>query len=116
LSGQTSTPPHTRSKVAEDLLDELSQPTRLGARPGLERVRALLAALGNPEDGLRVVHVGGTSGKGSTATVLAGILREAGLRVGLHAKPHLQSVTERFVVDGPAAGEQLIDFAEYAFE
>lgn len=97
------------------LLDELSTPTRLGTKPGLERVRALLEALGSPHRGLPVVHVGGTSGKGSTATTIAAILREAGYRVGLHTKPHLHSVEERFVVDGaPIGSEDLVALLEAA--
>lgn len=83
-----------------ELLERLSVPSRLGVSPGLERMRRLLDALGNPQIGLPVLHVGGTSGKGSTSTIAARILREAGYRVGLHVKPHLESVEERFVVDG----------------
>jgi dihydrofolate synthase / folylpolyglutamate synthase len=82
------------------LLEELSVPSRLGQRPGLERIRALLEFLGEPQRALRILHIGGTSGKGSTATIAAQIVRSAGYRVGLHVKPHLESVTERFVVDG----------------
>src|ERR1700681_1529931 len=84
----------------DDLLDALSSPSRLGHRPGLEIIRGMLADLGDPHLGLTVVHVGGTSGKGSTATMIARILEVAGNRVGLHVKPHLESVEERFVVDG----------------
>jgi dihydrofolate synthase/folylpolyglutamate synthase len=84
----------------DTLIEQLSVPAKLGTRPTLDRVRALLASLGNPERGLPVVHIGGTSGKGSTATILGEILRAAGLRVGLHTKPHLERVEERFVLDG----------------
>lgn len=100
-------------KTPDELLDELSVPTRLGSKPGLERVRSLLAALGDPQRGLPVVHVGGTSGKGSTATVIAAILQAAGYRVGLHTKPHLQAVEERFVVNGqPIASRELASLLE----
>lgn len=69
--------------------------------PGrLDRMRELLALLGNPERGFRSIHVGGTSGKGSTATMAAAMLQAAGFKVGLHTKPHLRSVTERACVDG----------------
>jgi len=94
----------------EALLDQLTVPTTLGSRPGLEKIRALLAALGHPEVGLQIVHIGGTSGKGSTATIAAEVLRAAGNRVGLHVKPHLERVEERFVVDGVAISpEELLD-------
>jgi dihydrofolate synthase/folylpolyglutamate synthase len=62
----------------------------------------MLGDLGDPHRALKIVHVGGTSGKGSTATIAAQILRSAGYRVGLHVKPHLEAVEERFVVDGSA--------------
>src|SRR5437868_861906 len=93
--------PATASKLSpNELLAQLSVPSRLGHRPGLDRMRRLLAEIGNPEARLRVLHVGGTSGKGSTATIVARIFQEAGLHVGLHVKPHLESVVERFVLDG----------------
>src|SRR4051812_9983904 len=96
--------------TVDDLLAELSSPSRLGQRPGLERIRGLLGDLGNPQDSLTIVHVGGTSGKGSTATIAASLLREAGLRVGLHVKPHLEAVEERFVVDDePISADRLLD-------
>lgn len=66
----------------------------------LDRIAAFLAALGNPERAYPTVHVAGTSGKGSTATMIAAVLQAAGKRTGLHAKPHLSSVTERARVDG----------------
>jgi dihydrofolate synthase/folylpolyglutamate synthase len=61
----------------------------------LDRMRALMAALGDPQDRYPTIHVGGTSGKGSTATMIAAALDAAGKRTGLHTKPHLTSVTER---------------------
>lgn len=71
-----------------------------GSPPSLDRMRALLARLGNPHVGLPVVHVGGTAGKGSTATMVAALLGASGHRVGLHTKPHLAHVHERIRVDG----------------
>ncbi len=66
----------------------------------LERMRALLKLLGDPHDRLRIVHVTGTKGKGSTAAMLASVLRRAGYRVGLFTSPHLVDVEERIQVDG----------------
>ena len=66
----------------------------------LERMQALLSLLGNPHDQLRLVHVTGTKGKGSTSAMLASILRAAGYRVGLFTSPHLTHVEERIQVDG----------------
>ncbi|MFE9040574.1 bifunctional folylpolyglutamate synthase/dihydrofolate synthase [Streptomyces sp. NPDC007818] len=68
----------------------------------LDRVRRLMGVLGDPQRGLPVVHVGGTAGKGSTARMIADMLRAGGHRVGLSTKPHLRSLTERFLVDGRA--------------
>lgn len=68
----------------------------------LDRMRALLARLGNPQQRLRILHVAGSKGKGSTAAMLAAILREAGYRVGLFTSPHLCRVEERIQVDGHA--------------
>ena len=73
------------------------------AGPGdlkLERMRALLRLLGDPHDRVRLVHVTGTKGKGSTCAMLASVLRAAGYRVGLFTSPHLEHVEERIQVDG----------------
>ncbi len=66
----------------------------------LERMRALLARLGDPHLRYRVVHVTGTKGKGSTAAMITAGLRAAGHRVGLFTSPHLERVEERVQVDG----------------
>ena len=65
-----------------------------------DRFRRFMSAIGDPQDRFRVVHVTGTSGKGSTATMVARILSAAGHRTGLVTSPHLQSATERIQVDG----------------
>ncbi len=84
----------------QEILTHLYGLGRFGMKPGLERIGALLKALSNPQDGLRVIHVGGTNGKGSTAAFLASILATAGHKVGLFTSPHLVSFTERFRVNG----------------
>src|SRR5262249_8479823 len=66
----------------------------------LDRMRALLDALGNPQDRLRIVHVAGSKGKGSTGAMLETALRRAGYRTGLFTSPHLCRVEERVQVDG----------------
>lgn len=70
-----------------------------GIRPGLERVGALLAALGNPQDSFRSVHVAGTNGKGSVCSLAASILIEAGHKTGLYTSPHLSKFNERISVN-----------------
>src|SRR3954451_15912304 len=66
----------------------------------LERIRALLTALGNPQHGPRYIHVAGTNGKGSTCAMLDSSLRAAGLRTGLYTSPHLTDPRERIRIDG----------------
>ena len=82
------------------------------AKLGLERIRAVLAALGNPEQTFRVVHVAGTNGKGSTCAMIEAGLRAAGIRTGLFTSPHLIEPTERIQIDGIPVSQA--DF-EHAF-
>ena len=79
-----------------------------GMRPGLERIEALLDALGRPEQRYRLAQVGGTNGKGSVAAMLASILGSAGLRVGLYTSPHLVSFRERIRINGAAIPEDSV--------
>jgi dihydrofolate synthase / folylpolyglutamate synthase len=70
------------------------------AKLGLERISAVLAALGNPHKAYRVVHVAGTNGKGSVCAMIDAGLRAAGIRTGLFTSPHLIEPTERIQIDG----------------
>jgi dihydrofolate synthase/folylpolyglutamate synthase len=70
------------------------------AKLGLERIRAVLDALGRPQDRCRFVHVAGTNGKGSTCAMIESGLRAAGVRTGLFTSPHLAEPTERIRIDG----------------
>ncbi|HTV91428.1 MAG TPA: folylpolyglutamate synthase/dihydrofolate synthase family protein [Verrucomicrobiae bacterium] len=72
----------------------------------LERMRAFMHELGDPQTQYPTVHVGGTSGKGSTSTMIAAALQRSGKRTGLHTKPHLRSMTERARIDGVAISEE----------
>lgn len=90
----------------EQALAWLDSLESLGIRPGLERITALLARLGDPHRDLRSVLVAGTNGKGSVVAFLSQILREAGLRPGVYTSPHLVRFEERIAIDGapiPAA-------------
>ena len=78
---------------------------RFGWRPGLATIQRLLALVGDPHSETASIHIGGTNGKGSTAAMLAAILRAAGHRTGLYTSPHLLSFTERIRVDGEPIGE-----------
>ncbi|MGB1250031.1 MAG: bifunctional folylpolyglutamate synthase/dihydrofolate synthase [Candidatus Promineifilaceae bacterium] len=69
----------------------------------LERITHLLDLLGNPQRQFRSIHVGGTSGKGSTATMIATMLKQVGYKTGLHTSPNLQILNERHQIDGQVA-------------
>ncbi len=83
-------------------------------KPGLERIGQLCAALGNPQNQLRFVHVAGTNGKGSFCSMLSSILRRAGLRVGLYTSPYIRFFNERMCVNGtPISNEELAEITTY---
>ncbi len=108
-----------RDDAAMDDIDarlwSLAHASPFGERPDLGRMRRLLAHLGDPQIGLPVLHIGGTAGKGSTATIAAAVLTAAGYRTGLHTKPHLRRVNERIVVNGaPIADADLLALIEEA--
>lgn len=91
-----------------DALQYLYGLQRLGIKLGLDNIRRLLDALGNPERAFRAIHVGGTNGKGSTAALLTAILRAAGYHVGLYTSPHLLDFTERIQVNGEPIGPEAV--------
>jgi dihydrofolate synthase/folylpolyglutamate synthase len=68
--------------------------------PSLERIAALVGALGDPQATYPVVHVTGTNGKGSTSRMTAAILQACGLEVGTYTSPHLERINERLAFDG----------------
>lgn len=81
--------------------------------PGLDRIRTLLRALGDPQRGQKFVHVAGTNGKGSTCACIAAVLRSAGYRVGLNTSPYLMTFHERIQVDGEMISDgELASLAE----
>lgn len=104
----------------DDLIDPLGGPprgdraaVRQRAEHRLDRLRRFLRALGNPHHAYPVVHVAGTSGKGSTASTIAAILRAGGYKVGLHTSPYLQVATEKVDIDGELiAAEAFADAVE----
>jgi dihydrofolate synthase/folylpolyglutamate synthase len=94
-------------------IDFLYQLQWHGMRMDLTPVSRLLASVGRPHEAYEVLHVGGTNGKGSTAAMLASILREAGYSVGLYTSPHLVDFTERIRINGrPIAAEDVVALTE----
>jgi dihydrofolate synthase/folylpolyglutamate synthase len=82
-------------------------------RLGLERMDALLRAVGQPQDSLRAFHVGGTNGKGSVCATLEAVLRARGFRTGFYSSPHLIDFRERFLVDGvPISEHDVVSWIE----
>lgn len=71
-----------------------------GSKPGLERQTELMARLGNPQKDLKFIHIAGTNGKGSTAAMLASILKASGHKTGLFTSPHLSVYNERIQISG----------------
>ena len=80
-------------------LDYLYSLQLFGIKLGLENIHKLLERLDNPQRQLRIIHIAGTNGKGSTAAGLANIFNAAGISAGLYTSPHLHSFTERVRVD-----------------
>ena len=82
------------------ILEELYSLQRLGIKVGLEHTAQLLDEIGEPHKKLRLVHIAGTNGKGSTCSILARILIYHGFKVGLYTSPHLQKFNERIQING----------------
>ena len=87
---------------------------RIGAaayKPDLNNTIALCAAIGNPQNKFKLIHVAGTNGKGSTSHMLAATLQSAGYKTGLYTSPHLKEFTERIRIDGHEVEQQfVVDF------
>lgn len=82
-------------------------------KPTLENTIKLLSILDNPQDKLKFVHVAGSNGKGSTCSMIASALTEAGYKVGLFTSPHIEDYTERIRINGqPIDQESVVDFVE----
>lgn len=97
----------------EETVDFLYQLQWHGMRMDLSPITRLLDAVGRPHERYQVLHVGGTNGKGSTAAMLASILREAGYSVGLYTSPHLVDFTERIRINGrPISAQAVVALAE----
>ena len=88
------------SPLADHVIAErLTRYGRFGVHLGLERIRILLQALGNPQERVPIIHVGGTNGKGSVCAYLSAVLAQAGYRVGRYTSPHLVSWCERICLN-----------------
>ncbi len=93
-------------KEYSKILDYLYGLEKFGMVFGLENITWLLGLIGNPQDSLKAVHIAGTNGKGSVASMLSEILRTAGYLTGTYTSPHLISFTERIAVNGECITEE----------
>ena len=100
--------------TCQDAIQYIHATGMYGSRPGLERIRTLLQAMGNPHCGLRFIHVAGTNGKGSVCAMLGTVLREAGYSVGMFTSPYIRRFEERIQWNGtPIDGEDLAQITAY---
>ena len=90
-------------REAENYLDSTPRFTK---KTSLDNIRKYLDRFGNPQEGLKIVHVAGTNGKGSVCAQIASCLREAGFRTGLFISPHLSVIRERISIDGEMIPEE----------
>lgn len=84
---------------------------RFGSQLGLERITMLCQKLGNPQDRFKVIHVAGTNGKGSVASMMASVLSYNNYRTGLFTSPHLVDYRERFRIDGQLISPEQLEVA-----
>jgi dihydrofolate synthase/folylpolyglutamate synthase len=105
MSDQTpdARPAETYAEVEDALLSRWPE-SRLD--PTLDRIEAFTELLGEPQRNYQVIHLTGTNGKTSTARMIETLLRSIGLRTGRFTSPHLESMTERIVIDGEALSEE----------
>lgn len=88
-----------------------------GSRPGLERISELCRRLGDPQNELKFVHVAGTNGKGSTVTMIACALQDAGYKVGKFTSPYVYDFRERIEINGEMISkEHLAEFTNIVKE
>ncbi len=95
-------------------LDYIHSVSWKGSVPGLSRTQELLRRIGNPEKKLKFIHIAGTNGKGSTAAMLASILRQAGYTTGLYTSPYILRFHERMQVNGQEiTDDELSEITEF---
>ena len=81
---------------------------RIALNNKLDNILAFTLALGNPQTKFKSLHIAGTNGKGSSSSMLASILQEAGYKVGLYTSPHLKDFRERIKIDGKEIPEEYV--------
>lgn len=92
----------------QEALAYISGVAFFGSRPGLERIRELLEKLGNPQKGMKFIHIAGTNGKGSCAAMTASVLKAAGYKTGLYISPYLYRFNERMQINGKQIDDEVL--------
>ncbi|MBR3275083.1 MAG: bifunctional folylpolyglutamate synthase/dihydrofolate synthase [Eubacterium sp.] len=94
----------------QEAVDYINEVPKFTQKASVEHTQILLKYLGNPEEGLKIIHIAGTNGKGSTCAYLNAMLMEGGFHVGLFTSPHLVSINERIMLDNvPVSDEVFLD-------
>ncbi len=98
----------------EEAVEYLYRIPRFNSNHSLQKIAKFLTQMGQPDRQMKIVHIAGTNGKGSTSAYLAGLLECAGLKVGLFTSPHLVDVRERFRVNGSMiSGELFVEAVQF---
>lgn len=93
----------------EQVVETIENIRRFGRYSGVEVMTEMLKSLGDPQKGMRLIHIAGTNGKGSVSAFLCEILREAGLCVGVFTSPHLIDFRERICVNGRMIAREAVE-------
>lgn len=97
----------------QQAIEWIHKQLKFGIRPGLKRVERLLEQLQNPEKQLKIIHVAGTNGKGSTVSYLRNMLQAHGFNVGTFTSPYIETFNERMSINGlPISGQDLVKYVE----
>ena len=96
-----------------ETLDYIHSLGNFSLPPTLDRIKAVLDRLGNPQNRIKAIHIAGTNGKGSVSAMLASVFKEAGYKTGLFISPYIIEFTERIQINGEyIKKENLCEFAE----
>ena len=90
----------------EECMETLGVNDWYGCKMGLQPTRNLLKKCGNPENKLRFIHIAGSNGKGSVAKSLQQILSLSGYKTGMYISPHIESMNERYTIDGEMISDE----------
>ena len=103
--------------TALEAVELIHQEAWTGHQPGLDRTVDLLGRLGDPHKSLKFIHITGTNGKGSTASMVASVLAGAGIKTGLYTSPHLWHFCERFRINGEMMpDDRLVELTQRVIE